>query len=238
MNLDLFVDTSRKGISMALFDGSSNLYQETVDASARGETASTILDELLNRVDATLDDIKRVLVTVGPGSFSGLRTGVAFCQGLCFSGKRDLYGVSTLQALECFGDSGSVAGMTKNDVAGMTKNDVAGMMKSDVAVVIRARNGYWYLRQTINGEAQESFIETAEVVNRLKQASALKTVVVDDAAAADDTLKTLFNDLSVSVVIDAGKPLHMWSILFSKIKPNLIQEANYIQPSYFEKLKV
>lgn len=222
MNLDLFVDTSRKGISMALFDGSSNLYQETVDASARGETASAILDELLNRVGATLDDIKRVLVTVGPGSFSGLRTGVAFCQGLCFSGKRDLYGVSTLQALECFGDSGSEAGM----------------MKSDVAVVIRARNGYWYLRQTINGEAQESFIETAEVVNRLKQAPALKTVVVDDAAAADDTLKSLFNDLSVSVVIDAGKPLHMWSVLFSKIKPNLIQEANYIQPSYFEKLKV
>lgn len=230
MNLDLFVDTSRKGISMALFDGSSNLYQETVDASARGETSSAILDELLNRVGATLDDIKRVLVTVGPGSFSGLRTGVAFCQGLCFSGKRDLYGVSTLQALECFGDSGSEAGMTKNDVAGM--------MKSDVAVVIRARNGYWYLRQTINGEAQESFIETAEVVNRLKQAPALKTVVVDDAAAADDALKSLFNDLSVSVVIDAGKPLHMWSVLFSKIKPNLIQEANYIQPSYFEKLKV
>ncbi len=230
MNLDLFVDTSRKGISMALFDGSSNLYQETVDASARGETASAILDELLNRIGATLDDIKRVLVTVGPGSFSGLRTGVAFCQGLCFSGKRDLYGVSTLQALECFGDSGSEAGMTKNDVAGMTK--------SNVAVVIRARNGYWYLRQTINGEAQESFIETAEVVNRLKQAPALKTVVVDDAAAADNALKSLFNDLSVSVVIDAGKPLHMWSVLFSKIKPNLIQEANYIQPSYFEKLKV
>jgi len=205
---------------MALSDRASGLYQETVDAAARGETASAILDELLNRVGATLEDIKRVLVTVGPGSFSGLRTGVAFCQGLCFSGKRELYGVSTLQALECFGDSGSAAGMTKKDVA----------------VVIRARNGYWYLRQTVNGDAQESFIETAEVVERLKT-NTVQTVVVDEAAAADETLKDLFQNMGVTLVVDAGKPLHMWSVLFDTIKPNLIQEANYIQPSYFEKLK-
>lgn len=57
MKLDLFVDTSRKGISMGLSDSTSGLYQETVDASARGETASAILDDLLARVGAKLDDI-------------------------------------------------------------------------------------------------------------------------------------------------------------------------------------
>ena len=208
-NYDLIVDTSRKGISMALYAGT--VYEEIVDPSGKGEILSASLDSLLDKVGATLDDVKRVMVTVGPGSFSGLRTGVAFCQGLCFSGKRNLYGVTTLQALACF----------------------AGAADETVAVVIRARNGFWYLR--LNNE--ESFIETEDVVTRLKASSATKAVV-DAAALADESLMTVFKDKGIETTLDTGKPLSMWAPLFKTIKPSLIQEANYIQPSYFEKLKV
>ena len=207
-NFDLIVDTSRKGISMALC--ADSVYEEIVDPSGKGEVLSASLDSLLAKVGATLDDVKRVMVTVGPGSFSGLRTGVAFCQGLCFSGKRNLYGVTTLQALACF----------------------AGTPDEKVAVIIRARNGFWYLR--LNNE--ESFIETAEVVARL-QASSVTTAVVDAAALADETLSAIFADKKIETTLDTGKPLSMWSPLFESVKPSLIQEANYIQPSYFEKLK-
>ena len=209
MNYNLIVDTSRKGISMALC--ADAVYEEIVDPTGKGEILSASLDSLLTKVDATLDDVKRVLVTVGPGSFSGLRTGVAFCQGLCFSGKRSLYGVTTLQALACF----------------------ASTADNSVAVVIRARNGFWYLR--LNGE--ESFIETADVVARL-QASSVKNAVVDAAALADEALVTVFKDKGIATTLDTDKPLSMWSPLFETVKPSLIQEANYIQPSYFEKLKV
>ena len=208
-NYDLIVDTSRKGISMALC--ADSVYEEIVDPAGKGEVLSASLDSLLAKVDATLDDVKRVMVTVGPGSFSGLRTGVAFCQGLCFSGKRNLYGVTTLQALACF----------------------AGTPDEKVAVVIRARNGFWYLR--LNNE--ESFIETADVVARL-QASSVNKAVVDAAALADETLAAVFAEKNIATTLDTDKPLNMWSPLFETIKPSLIQEANYIQPSYFEKLKV
>ena len=209
MNYDLFVDTSRKGIAMAL--SADSVYEEMVDPSAKGEILSASLDNLLAKVGATLDDVKRVMVTVGPGSFSGLRTGVAFCQGLCFSGKRNLYGVTTLQALACF----------------------AGAPDESVAVVIRARNGFWYLR--LNNE--ESFIETADVVARL-QASSVKNAVVDATALADEALVAVFKDKGIATVLDTDKKLNMWAPLFDTVKPSLIQEANYIQPSYFEKLKV
>ena len=207
-NFDLIVDTSRKGIAMALC--ADSMYEEMVDPSAKGEILSASLDNLLAKVGATLDDVKRVMVTVGPGSFSGLRTGVAFCQGLCFSGKRNLYGVTTLQALACF----------------------AGAPDESVAVVIRARNGFWYLR--LNNE--ESFIETADVVARL-QASSVKNAVVDAAALADEALIAVFKDKGITTVLDTDKKLNMWAPLFDTVKPSLIQEANYIQPSYFEKLK-
>lgn len=213
MNLDLYVDTSRKGISMALSAQADKpetaRYEETVNTEARGEILGATLDDLLGRMGATLDDVKRVMVTLGPGSFSGLRTGVAFCQGLCFSGKRALYGVTTLQALQCFAGS-----------------------SSETAVIIRARTDFWYMR--INGE--EFFIETPEVIARLRNAQ-VKHVVADASAQEDEALKAVFAEISASVTLDTGKPLSMWAPLFDTVKPSLIQEANYIQPSYFEKLK-
>ena len=198
MTFDLFVDTSRKGISMALLesDAPRPRYTESVDETARGETASAMLDALLEKTGATLDQITRVMVTVGPGSFSGLRTGVAFCEGLSFSGKRKLYGVSTLQALSCFAAEPDKA-----------------------AVVIRARKDYWYLRL---GE-KECFIETEQVVKALKSSDV-------------EILKALFSEIGATAVIDKGKPLSDWASLFERVAPSLMQEANYIQPSYFEKL--
>ncbi len=210
MTFDLFVDTSRKGISMGLLqsDAADPCYLETIDESARGETASAMLDALLEKAHATLDQVTRVMVTVGPGSFSGLRTGVAFCEGLSFSGKRKLYGVSTLQALESFADA-----------------------SANAAVVIRARKGYWYLRMN----ATESFIETQQVIDALK-AKPVKAVVVDEAALTDESLQATFKDIGTATILDKGRPLSDWAKLFDSVTPSLTQEANYIQPSYFEKL--
>ena len=210
MTFDLFVDTSRKGISMALqsTDSAEQRYLESIDEAARGETASAMLDALLEKANATLDQVTRVMVTVGPGSFSGLRTGVAFCEGLCFSGKRKLYGVSTLQALACFAES-----------------------SQNAAVVIRARKGFWYLR--LNDK--ESFIETEQVIAALKS-SGVKQLVIDENAAADESLQAVVKELGTTTIPDKSRPLSDWGKLFESVTPSLMQEANYIQPSYFEKL--
>lgn len=211
MSFDLFVDTSRKGISIAIagsaLDGCGDaFYKEIVDPEARGETLSKNLDNLLEQGGISLQNIKRVMVTLGPGSFSGLRTGVAFCQGICFSGARKLYGVSTLEALECFSKA------------------------PDTAVVVKARKDYWYLRLC----GQESFDSTDDVLAKLS--GSLPKFAVVDATARDDTrLTEFFSAKGVKTVLDEGNPLSLWAKLFENHEPSLIQEANYIQPSYFEK---
>lgn len=210
MFFDLYVDTSRKGISLAL--SSQDKYEEIINPAARGETLSASLDSLMEKTGITLDDIKRVMVTLGPGSFSGLRTGVAFCQGICFSGKRKLYGVTTLQALECFGYETT---------------------PQKTAVIIRARNEYWYMR--IN--EVERFIGTEEVVSQLKQNN-IKNIVADQNTLENEIIKNTINELQARITLDTTKPLNYWAPLFESVKPSLIQEANYIQPSYFEKIKV
>lgn len=236
MTIDLYVDTSRKGVSMAVAtggqpDGCARIYEEIVNTEARGEILGESLDTLLKRMGATLDDVKRVMVTLGPGSFSGLRTGVAFCQGLCFSGKRYLYGVTTLQALECFVHD-VACDAACNEPACDAAHDATGKECTEAAVIIRARTGFWYMR--LNGE--EFFIETPEVIERIKNAK-VKAIVADSPAQEDEALKAAFAGIGASVTLDTGKPLDKWAPLFQAVKPSLIQEANYIQPSYFEKLK-
>ena len=211
MSFDLFVDTSRKGISIAIagsaLDGCGDaFYKEIVDPEARGETLSKNLDSLLEQGDISLQDIKRVMVTHGPGSFSGLRTGVAFCQGICFSGARKLYGVSTLEALECFSKT------------------------HDTAVVVKARKDYWYLRLC----GQESFDSTEDILAKLGT-NQPKFAVIDATACDDTRLTEFFSAKGVKTVLDEGNPLSLWARLFENHEPSLIQEANYIQPSYFEK---
>ncbi|MCF0216170.1 MAG: tRNA (adenosine(37)-N6)-threonylcarbamoyltransferase complex dimerization subunit type 1 TsaB [Fibrobacteraceae bacterium] len=214
MYLDLFVDTSRKGTSLALSSNSKaqrDVYVELVNPQAKGETLSATLDELLLQAQASLSDIGRVMVTLGPGSFSGLRTGVAFCQGLCFSGKHQLYGVSTLQALAYFERPSQASGKA--------------------IVVIRARSGYWYLRK----EENESFISTEELLKALENVSN-STIVADDDFASDKAFEQFIQSNKISIANASGK-LNAWAPLFDIIKPTLIQSANYIQPSYFEKIK-
>ncbi|MDR2581575.1 MAG: tRNA (adenosine(37)-N6)-threonylcarbamoyltransferase complex dimerization subunit type 1 TsaB [Fibromonadaceae bacterium] len=95
--MDLVVDCSRKGINLGLY--ASDICCELSEPQAKGEEVDVLLSKLLAENNFQLSQVKRVLVTLGPGSFTGIRAGIAFCEGLCFSGKKTLHGISTLQAL-------------------------------------------------------------------------------------------------------------------------------------------
>ncbi len=203
-SFDLVVDSSRYGIAMGLYQNNQRF--EFFDNKARGESAGHVLDQLLSEANTSLDHVKRVLVTLGPGSFTGLRTGIAFCQGLCFSGKRELYGISTLEALT------SLSNNPNN------------------AVIIRARPGYWYLRYQ-NKEIFDSTEEVVSLLNTMVNAD----VILDSFALDDAEIKRAIEQKELKMTLITGTELESFLVFSDQLKPSLIQEANYIQPSYFEK---
>jgi tRNA threonylcarbamoyladenosine biosynthesis protein TsaB len=95
--MDLIVDCSRKGINLGLCASDASF--ELCEPEAKGDLLKSLLNKLLEENNFELEQIKRILVTLGPGSFTGIRVGIAFCEGLCFSGNRTLHGISTLKAL-------------------------------------------------------------------------------------------------------------------------------------------
>lgn len=103
----LALDTTTAGGSAALVEGGRVLSQAAGDpARSQAEQLPALLLDLLAAAGLGLADIDRLAVGSGPGSFTGLRIGIATIQGLGVVSRRPVAAVSALEAL------GHVAGGT------------------------------------------------------------------------------------------------------------------------------
>ncbi len=93
----LAVDTSTKYVGLAVYDGSRVLCEE-VWLSRRFHTIelAPAVSRNLSRLKLSGDDLDVLAVAVGPGSFTGLRIGLAFVKGLAFSLQLPVIGIPTL----------------------------------------------------------------------------------------------------------------------------------------------
>jgi tRNA threonylcarbamoyladenosine biosynthesis protein TsaB len=99
----LAIDTALSACSAAVLttgNGPDRLF-ERVAPMARGhaEALMPLLDELLAESGVTLRDIDRFAVTVGPGTFTGVRVGVAAVRGFALATGKPAIGVNTLSAI-------------------------------------------------------------------------------------------------------------------------------------------
>lgn len=94
----LSVDSSAVTASVALTDGENVINNEFVNA---GLTHSETLLPMIKRVlgDTKVADLDAIAVTAGPGSFTGVRIGVATVKGLAFEKNIPCISVSTLEAI-------------------------------------------------------------------------------------------------------------------------------------------
>jgi|RhiMetdeSRZDD1v2_1073273.scaffolds.fasta_scaffold219393_2 tRNA threonylcarbamoyladenosine biosynthesis protein TsaB len=96
----LALDTTTRAGSVAIVDDGRVIDEREGDAARTH--AERLPGEILARLDAchlTLADIDLFAVASGPGSFTGLRIGIATMQGLAFVGGRRIVGVAALDAL-------------------------------------------------------------------------------------------------------------------------------------------
>jgi tRNA threonylcarbamoyladenosine biosynthesis protein TsaB len=100
--LVLAIDTALEACSAAIFDsGQEAVISSETDIMARGhaEAAMSLIARVMN--DAGLDffALDRIAVTVGPGSFTGLRVGISAARGIALAANKDIVGITTLAAL-------------------------------------------------------------------------------------------------------------------------------------------
>lgn len=98
----LALDTAGVDCAAAVYDsGSDSVMGEVTETIGRGhaEHLMHVVDEALAKAGTALSDVERVVVTVGPGSFTGIRIGVAAARGFALSLDIPAVGVTTLEVM-------------------------------------------------------------------------------------------------------------------------------------------
>lgn len=96
----LGIETSSKTASVAVADENGILGEFSYSAKkTHSQVILPLALELLEKLELTIKDMDCVAVSDGPGSYTGLRIGIAAAKGLTFSGEIKCCGVSSLMAL-------------------------------------------------------------------------------------------------------------------------------------------
>ena len=96
----LTIDTATTACSVALVkDGTVQALRENNQGLNHSVLLAPYIDALLREHRLEVRDLDAIAVSMGPGSYTGLRIGVSTAKGLCFGAGIPLIAVPTLRAL-------------------------------------------------------------------------------------------------------------------------------------------
>ena len=132
----ILIETSTALCSVALAeDGAIVGYRESSAPKAHASLTAVFIQEMLSERGLGIGDCDAICVSMGPGSYTGLRVGVSTAKGLCFGAKVPLIAVGTLDTLvaQAAGIPGQAGndGQAGDDGQGLDANDGQGIDAND-----------------------------------------------------------------------------------------------------------
>ncbi|MBF0779142.1 tRNA (adenosine(37)-N6)-threonylcarbamoyltransferase complex dimerization subunit type 1 TsaB [Streptococcus cuniculi] len=163
----LALDTSNQALAVALVEN-GRLQTEMTLAVKKNHSISLMptIDFLMQSVGWQPSDVERVVVAQGPGSYTGLRIGVATAKTLAYTLGIDLVGISSLQTLVPKGVDGLVV-----PVIDARRNHVyAGFYKDGQSVKADAYLSFESLLEEVKDYERVTFVGEVEVfIEQIKE---------------------------------------------------------------------
>lgn len=95
----LGIDSATLTIGIAILDGDRVIAEARHDAKGRTNDLLVTIDRLCREIELAPAALDAIAIGAGPGSFTGLRIGMATAKGIAFAAQRPLWAVSSLAAL-------------------------------------------------------------------------------------------------------------------------------------------
>ena len=96
----LCLETATPSCSVALVHNAEVLaWEEDPKGQNHSEKITLFIDSVMKKAGIAYADLDAVAVSMGPGSYTGLRIGVSTAKGLCYAASKPLIAVSTLEAM-------------------------------------------------------------------------------------------------------------------------------------------
>ena len=216
--LTLAFETSAKAASVALTrDGKllGESYQNT--GLTHSQTLMVMAEDMLKAAGKTVSDLTAVAVAEGPGSFTGVRIGVAAAKGLSWGGELPCYGISTLEAMA--------------ETLGIWQGYVCPCMDARRSQVY---NALFYVNQgEIRRITEDRAIALADLAQELKALNEPVFLVGDGSSL---TYKTLSPEIP-NLILPAEHRMHQRAsgvalLAAKKIAANESGDANALTPNY------
>ena len=97
----LGIDTSTKFCNLGLIEDEDILIEYTINGLKKKHSSILVpaIKDLLRTIDLKMEGINGIAVSIGPGSFTGLRIGLGVAKGLSYTCSLPLLGIPTLDAM-------------------------------------------------------------------------------------------------------------------------------------------
>ena len=96
----LHIETATQVCSVALSaDGQVVELRESNEKNIHSSVLTVFIDEVMKQSGLAFRDLDAVVVSMGPGSYTGLRIGVSTAKGICYALDKPLIAISTLEAM-------------------------------------------------------------------------------------------------------------------------------------------
>jgi tRNA threonylcarbamoyladenosine biosynthesis protein TsaB len=211
----LAIDTSTQWIGLALYDGSQVLAESIWLARARHTVElAPAIHELLRRCGIEPNQLTAVAVALGPGSFTGLRIGLAVAKGLALALHIPIIGVPSFDAL----------------VAAVPLNE-----NSMVAVLQAGRTRLaveWYapVLGKWRSQGEPKVLTAAELSANIRK----PTLVVGELSADERQLlaRKRVNVLLASPALSLRRPSYLAELAWQRWQAGQVDDAVSLAPIY------
>ena len=218
----LGVDTSSRSLSVAITEGSKVLTKFNGGASLRhSQDLIPAIKNLLKSTGLGLEDLDGFALSIGPGSFTGLRIGLAAAKGFAFSLGRPVVGISSLKAL-AYNLSGS---------------------EYLVASILDARRGEYYIAvNRFNGSSIENILADSvmppdELIDYIKSLKEKVAFVGDGVCRLRDVIDEQLGDSAILPLPDAIYPSvsNIARLAHKRLDSGDADDIDTLTPNYIRK---
>ena len=107
----LCLETATPSCSVSLVhDGEVLAFEEDQKGQNHSEKITLFIESVMNKAGISYSRLDAVAVSMGPGSYTGLRIGVSTAKGLCYAAEKPLIAIDTLHAMAFGGKTKAASG--------------------------------------------------------------------------------------------------------------------------------
>lgn len=214
----LGLETSTAVCSVGLFrEGKPDLEQSLQESHIHSEKLLTLVQRVVREGELTFDQMDAIAVSIGPGSFTGLRIGLSTAKGLSYATGKPLVAVSTFEA---------IAEAARRQYPSTPL----------ITVLIDAKKNEWYVGQfrVVNGRIEA--LTPVEVMPFEKATAAVKAgglpLVVTDKVV--EVRQFVGDSITVEGVYPYCRGSVVASLASGKINRREFSDAPTLEPMYLK----